>query len=94
MDVFLAALGEAADVEAFKIMMQLRQNGIKAEKDTMGRSLKAQMKYGDKFNVKYTLILGETELAAGEILCRNMADSTQETIPLTEITAHLEKLLK
>ncbi|MDD2568861.1 MAG: histidine--tRNA ligase [Clostridia bacterium] len=94
MDVYLAALGKQADIEAFKIMMELRRLGIKAEKDTLSRSLKAQMKYGDKFNVKYTLILGENELAAGEIICRDMADSTQKAVPIQDITAYLADLLK
>ena len=94
MDVFIAVLGEKADVEAFRIMMELRRKGIKAEKDTMNRSLKAQMKYGNKFNVKYTLILGETELEAGNIICRDMADSEQVTLPIKDVVAHLEGLLK
>lgn len=60
-------MGEAASIEALRLVTQLRQEGFVAETDTVGRSLKAQMKYADKIGAAgTTLVLGDNELAAGK----------------------------
>ncbi len=93
-DVFVAAIDETADLAAFSFLMQLRKMGIKAEKDILGRSLKAQMKYADKFKVKYTVLLGGAELAAGQVILRNMATSEQQPIALSDAVEFLVKEIK
>ena len=93
-DVFIAALGEEAKVPAFQILNQLRQQRVCAEMDLLGRSLKAQMKYADKFQVDYTVILGEAELQQGQACLRNMATSEQEMIDLDQVTTILLERLK
>ena len=52
-DIYIAPIGETADMFAEKLVYQLRNAGINAEKDVMGRSLKAQMKYADKIEATY-----------------------------------------
>lgn len=93
-DVFVAGLGDAAQVPAFKLVTDLRKEGLKATGDLLGRSLKAQMKYADKFDVKYTVMIGEQELAEGVVLLRNMVDGEQEQVLAGEIVAKLVSLLK
>ncbi len=93
-DVFIATLGENAGVPAFTILNKLRENGIKAEMDLLGRSLKAQMKYADKFNVKYTIILGDDEIAKGVACVRDMSDSSQTEVPLTDVVSELVSKIK
>jgi len=90
-DVFVAALGEKAREQAFKLVLDFRRAGLVAEMDLMGRSLKAQMKFADRFNSGFTLILGDEELAKGVIVARNMAAGEQTEIPLTGILEHLVK---
>ncbi len=85
MDVFVAVMGQKPQAEGFRILTELRHAGIKAETDSLGRSLKAQMKYANRFNVAYTVILGEAELEAGRAVLRNMSDSSQEDVPLADI---------
>lgn len=81
-DVFVAVLGdEAADV-AFRLVTEMRRQGLAAEHDMMGRSLKAQFKYADKFNAAYTLVVGGDELARGTVQLRDMQGSEQQEIPL------------
>ncbi len=90
-DVFIATLGEAGNVTAFRLLNQLRRQGVSAEMDLVGRSLKAQMKYAAKFDVKYTVILGEEELQKQEACLRDMETSQQENVSLDQV---LEILLK
>jgi len=47
-DIFIAAIGDKANSYAEKMVYELRKEGLSAEKDLMGKSLKAQMKYADK----------------------------------------------
>ena len=58
LDVYVIALGKAADRKAFQILLNLRLEGIKADKDYLRRSLKAQLKTAHRHNVKYALIFG------------------------------------
>lgn len=84
LDVFLVALGQEAGKKAFQILMNMRLEGIKAEKDYMGRSLKAQMKMAGRFKVKFVLIMGENEMVKGTAVVRNMETSEQKEMPLHE----------
>lgn len=89
-DVFIAALGEDAKAESFVIVNNLRKAQIIAEMDTMDRSLKAQMKYANRLNVKYTVILGEDELNKGIVMVRNMVDGSQEEVELNKLLNYIK----
>ncbi len=82
LDVFIAALGEAAKNSAFAILNDLRKAGLVAEMDYMGRSLKSQMKYAGKFNTRFTVIIGDDELNRGMAVLRDMVVGQQEEVAL------------
>ena len=71
-ELFVAAMGEAAQIRAFEIVHHLQTYSILAECDTCSRSLKAQMKYADKIGARYTLVLGDDELNTGKAKLKNM----------------------
>ena len=79
-DLYIASMGEAASVFAMKLAADLRSEGCAAESDLIGRSLKAQMKYADKIGAKYSMVIGDNELAEGRAKVKNM--STGETADL------------
>lgn len=72
-DLYIASMGENASVFAMKLASDLRNEGFAAESDLIGRSLKAQMKYADKIDAKYSMVIGDDELAAGKAKVKNMA---------------------
>ena len=78
--VFIGSMGDAASKEAFRLALSLRRSGIAAEYDSVGRSVKAQMKYADKINAEYTVVLGDSELESGECTLKRMSDG--ETTPV------------
>lgn len=84
-DVYLVALGEAADREVTKLVYQLRQRGIRAERDYLGRKMKAQMKSADRLQARFTAILGDDELVRGEIALKDMANGEQRTVALDRL---------
>jgi len=83
--IYIATIGKSADTYAQRLVYDLRQNGISAEKDLMGRSLKAQMKYADKIGVKYTIVLGDDEISQNKCMLKNMFSGEQEEIELDKI---------
>ncbi|MEK3731367.1 MULTISPECIES: histidine--tRNA ligase [Paenibacillus] len=85
LDVYLVALGEAAEREIVKIIYDLRSRGISAERDYLGRKMKAQMKSADRLQARYTAILGDDELARGEIAVKSMETGEQRTVKLEEL---------
>ena len=80
--VYIAALGEAAMVKGLGIAERLRNSGVFAECDIVGRSLKAQMKYANKLGADYTLIIGDGEIESGKAQLRNMQSGEQTEVEL------------
>ncbi|MCQ2414267.1 MAG: histidine--tRNA ligase, partial [Clostridia bacterium] len=85
-ELYVAALGQNAQVKALGIVERLRAAGTFAECDVVGRSLKAQMKYANKLGAHYTLIIGDDELAAGKAQLRDMTDGSQKEVDLSSFT--------
>ncbi|MDU0203454.1 histidine--tRNA ligase [Paenibacillus sp. MAH-36] len=93
LDVYLIGLGEPAEKEVTKLLHQLRIQGLKAEKDYQGRKLKAQMKSADRFQAKYVAILGDDELARGEITLKQMETGSQVIVSLVDLASNAAKTL-
>lgn len=93
-DVFLAVTSEALEKEALKLLQTLRKKGLAADKDYLGRSLKAQMKYAGKTGVPVVAILGSEELVRGMVTLRNMATGRQTEVPVQELAGEILKLVK
>ncbi len=82
-DVFVAGLGDDVDIPVQKLVHELRLLGLAAERDTLGRSLKVQMKYADKIGARYCVVIGDAEIQIGSAVVKNMTARTEsEPIPL------------
>ena len=84
-DVYVAPLGDRASDESQAICQKLREAGLSAETDLMGRSLKAQMKYADKINAHYVAIIGDDELDQGVATVKNMVEGESKQISLDDL---------
>ncbi len=90
--VFIASLGDAARLEALRLLVAVRRAGIGAQMAT-GGSLKAQVRQADKRGARFLLIVGEDELVRGEVTLRDLQQSTQETWPLSTVLDELRRRL-
>ena len=79
-DIYIAAMDEDALLEAAQIVTNLRSDGVSAQTDIVGRSLKAQMKYADKIKAKYSMVLGTNEIESNTAKLKNM-----QTGDITEV---------
>lgn len=94
LDCYVVAIGEEAEYKSVQIVHQLRQAGIQADKDYLGKKFKAQFKAADRLKAKYVIILGENELKEQKVEVKDMATGAQESIALDGIVDKLTTKLK
>jgi len=90
---FIVALGEAAFREAFKLLSELRQKGVKASMDFSTKSMKSQMRSADKSQSRYAIILGEDELKKKSVVLKDMRDGSQKELSLDNLITTLKVLV-
>ncbi len=88
-DLYIAAADDAARRRAFGFAHQLRQKGVAADLDYLGRSLKAQMREANRQRARYVIVLGNEELATGKAKLKNMESGQEEEVLLTDLTSKL-----
>ena len=88
-DVFICAFGEEARLPAQLIALRLRRSGVDTVTDLLRRSPKAQLKEANRTGVRWAVILGEDELAAGTVVVKDMREGTQVTIGQANLEQHL-----
>lgn len=93
LDIFIVTIGEKGDRRAFALLNKLRKNGISADKDYLGRSLKAQFKYSDKLNAEFTIVIGDDEIEKGIVSLKNMRTGNQQEIMLENLIDELKSKL-
>lgn len=80
--------------EAIVLTDQLREAGFRADRTFDGRSMKAQMKVADRSDAPWVLIVGEDELAQGQVTIRDMqGDAGQTTIDRGDVITELKTRL-
>ncbi len=89
LDVYIVTLGEEARKWALKHLPKLRNAGLSASMDYIGRSIKAQMKDADRENARRVIIVGGNELKAGKFTLRDMKASEEEAYTFEEILNQL-----
>ena len=89
---YIATMGEEAYKLGFSLAMALRGQGISAEMDFEGKSLKAQMRAADRLGAKYVAIIGDDELKNHTITLRNMGTKEQSMIPERNFISEMERL--
>lgn len=81
-DLFIVAMGDKATLKAVEIAKDMRDEGYSVVYDLNGRSLRAQMKYADKINAKYNVVIGDNEVDAKSAMLKDMATGEQSEISL------------
>jgi histidyl-tRNA synthetase len=86
---FLVHRGEHALDAALLLRRQLIRAGVEADVDYGERSFKAQMRAANRAGARYALILGEEELAQGNVAVKDLDDGTQETVARDTVVSRL-----
>ena len=88
--VFVATVSTEDHSSALKIVKQIRENGVSAEMDFLDKSLKAQMRLANKFNVSYVVIVGQEELKEQKVTIKNMSNGQQEKIAISKMLSYIK----
>ncbi|MEX1376420.1 MAG: histidine--tRNA ligase [Eubacteriales bacterium] len=89
-DLYIAATEDDAIIKSMEIARKLRAEGIKVEAPHMKKSLKAQMKYANKLNCRYVLMLWDEDIKNGEVLVKDMDENGEEKkIKIDEIVKEI-----
>lgn len=80
--LYIAGLGDKAQVKAFELIGAVRSCGLSAETDVVGRGLRAQMKYADKIGARFSMVIGDNELDENKAKVKNMTTGEQTEIEL------------
>lgn len=94
LDVYIAVLGSGANGKALELIQAIRYQGFKAERDYLGRKIKAQFKSADTFKAKTVITLGESEVESGQVNVKNNATREEITVSFEELTKNFAAVLK
>ena len=90
-DISVSFIGDKARLYALDLVHKLRACGVSAIIDTLNRNLKGQMKYANKLNARYSVVIGENEIEKGIVTLKNMYSGEQKEISAIDITKEIEK---
>lgn len=91
-DIFIANIGNDADIFVQKLVYDLRRDGICAERDYLERSVKAQMKYANKLGARFSTVIGDDDIANGTVSVKNMQTGETTSLKLTELNDFLKQI--
>lgn len=83
-DIYIAPMGEKAEIKTAELVKELREEGFFVEYDLVGRGIKPQMKYADKIGARFVIVLGDNEIDSGLARLKNMESGEQIDIKLDE----------
>ncbi|TXC73221.1 histidine--tRNA ligase [Sphingorhabdus soli] len=89
-DVVLVPLGEAAMLRAAGLIAELRRAGIAADMGYKG-NMKKRMQRADASGARFAVIIGDDELARGEVALKNLRDGSQRNVALAQLADHLAR---
>jgi len=92
--IFMVTRGGEAWRASLELMRELRRTGVQVCSDVRQGSMKSQMKQADRRGARFVLVLGEDELASGQVTVKDMhaeagSDQKQVQIPREELHRHL-----
>ena len=92
--IYIAYMCENAKFIAADIVSKLRNLGIKCDLDIMSRSIKSQMKYANKMNYDFAVVIGNDELNKKILNLKNMSDGTETSFNLDNFHNDIYNYLK
>ncbi|MCL6515952.1 histidine--tRNA ligase [Alicyclobacillus sp.] len=89
MDVWVAVADETAEIAAMRLLQQLRLAGVRADRDYLGKGLRAQLKAADRVKARFCAILGADEVARGVVTLKDLTTGRQWEAAADEVVAYV-----
>ncbi len=91
LDLYVAPMGEAALRHALVLATEIRKTGISVEVST-DRKLKRMLEIANNTGARYTLIIGDNEIASQSYTLKNMATGEQTSATRQKLLEHTQWL--
>jgi histidyl-tRNA synthetase len=92
-DFLVTVFDEESLVDAYALASDLRAAGLKAAVYPEAARLQKQLKYADRIGVRYVLIAGPDERAAGQVTVKSLTDRSQVSMSRTDLAESLGQML-
>mgnify|MGYP001055336398 CR=1 FL=1 len=89
-DVLFVNFGDKESEYAMDLVFRFRESGIKSELYPEQVKTQKQMKYADRNEIPYVILIGEDEMKLGSILLKNMVSGEQELLKPEEVITRLK----
>lgn len=76
---------------AIQLATRLRGAGVRTQLYTEQKKFKAKMNYADKLGVPYVVFLGDDEIAAGLVACKDMTSGEQTKLPFEATLSRIQE---
>jgi histidyl-tRNA synthetase len=90
LDLFIATIGPRAKKEAVVQAHRVREAGVSCDLDYLDRSLRAQLRYADRYPCRFVVVLGDNELESGRVEIKKMKTGEETEVDLAELPAEME----
>lgn len=89
-DYYVLQIGDTRQTAA-RVVRDLRERGHVTETDVAGRSFGAQLEYADSINAETVVIVGEQDLAEGQVTVKDMDSGDQVQVPVSEFPGERDR---
>ncbi|MFI0434166.1 MAG: histidine--tRNA ligase [Parachlamydiaceae bacterium] len=93
-ELFLIAIGEKAKETCFKLLHDLRQEGVPSQMDFSSRKVTKLLQYADQIGAAYVAVIGDVEMEKGEVELKLMATGDKLRISISDVVKTLTQLKK
>ncbi len=94
LDLFVVTMGERAAREGGKLLLALRRDGFRCDRDYTGKSLRKQFQAADKLGARYAAVIGDNEIEKQILVLKDLKQGTQQEIPWTDGWEELKTVLR
>ncbi len=91
--VLVTVFDESRSQAAFVLANRLRQSGLRVACYPEAAKLQKQFKYADRMGMRFAVVAGPDEEAAGLITLKDLRERTQETLSVADVAEKVRALL-
>ncbi len=88
--VWLISLGDAAKSHNLQLLHELRAAGLPADMDFACRGAKGQFKLAEREKATWAIVVGDDEIAKGQVMLKNFATREEAAVPQSEVIARIQ----
>jgi len=86
-DVYIINAEEQVITYSLSLATQLRNKlNLNVITESLRRSMKSQLRYANKINAKYVLIIGENEMKSNSVILKNMSSGSQKQVQIEKLS--------